>query len=83
MRVLLLAAACTAPVVVDEGAACDLKRPAKSLGQVHLLFELLEEEGICEIRIGRACLPEYCKRMRWYDDSWEAPRGIYGEELEN
>jgi hypothetical protein len=25
----------------------------------------------------------YGKRMKCYDDSWEAPQGICGEELEN
>jgi len=43
----------------DEGAATDLSQalecPAKSLSQVHRLFELLGEEGICDIRIARAC----------------------------
>lgn len=121
----------------DEGAATDpnqiLEHPAESFGQVHRLFELLEEEGICDIRIARACFDAfqiavvvgdkarakvfaervyaarkvlagddnpttimfkhlakqpvdyhlYGKRMKCYDDSWEAPPGICGEELEN
>lgn len=121
----------------DEGAATDLdqvlEHPAKSFSQVHRLFELLEEEGICDIRVARACFNAlqiaavvgdkarakvfaerayaarkvlagddnpttiefkhlakqpvdyhlYGKRMKCYDDSWEAPRGICGEELEN
>jgi hypothetical protein len=121
----------------DEGAATDLdqvlKRPAKSLSQVHRLFELLEEEGICDIRISRACFNAFQiaaivgdkarakvfaerayaarkvlagddnpmtiefkhlakqpvdyhlfgKRFHCYDDNWEAPREICGEELEN
>ncbi|KAI9766958.1 MAG: hypothetical protein M1839_004666 [Geoglossum umbratile] len=121
----------------DEGTATDLvqilEHPAKSLSQVHRLFELLEEEGICDIRIARACFnafqiaavagdkarakvfaerayaarkvlagddnPKtiefkhlakqpvdyhlYGESMACYDDSWEAPQGIYGEELEN
>jgi hypothetical protein len=110
-----------------------LERPAKSLSQVHRLFELLEEEGICDIRIARACFtafqiaavvgdkarakvfaerayvarkmlsgddnpttitfkhfaqhpvdyPLYGKMFSCWDDSWEAPRGLFGEELEN
>jgi hypothetical protein len=121
----------------DEGAATDLdqvlERPAKSLSQVHRLFELLEEEGICDIRISRACFNAFQiaaivgdkarakvfaerayaarkvlagddnpmtiefkhltkqpvdyhlfgKRFHCYDDNWEAPREICGEELEN
>lgn len=121
----------------DEGAATDLsqvlERPVKSLSQVHRLLELLEEEGICDIRIARACFnafqvaavvgdkapakvfaerayatrkvlggddnpttiafkcfaqqpvdyPLYGKRFTCWDDSWEAPRGLCGEELEN
>lgn len=120
----------------DEGAATDLnqvERPAKSLSQVHRLFELLEEEGICDIRIARACFnafqiaavvgdkarakvfaerayaarkvlagddnpttiafkhfaqqpvdyPLYSKRFNCWDGSWEAPRGLCGEEFEN
>lgn len=43
-----------------EGAATDLdqvlERPAESLSQVHCLFELLAEEGICDIRIAWTCL---------------------------
>ena len=39
----------------DEGAATNLdqvlEHPAESFSQVHRLFELLEEEGICDIRI--------------------------------
>jgi hypothetical protein len=121
----------------DKGAATNLdqvlERPAKSLSQVHRLCELLGEEGICDIRISRACFNAfqiaamvgdkarakvfaerayaarkvlagddnpttikfkhlakrpvdyhlYGKRMKCYDDSWEAPRGMCGEELEN
>ncbi|RDW64625.1 hypothetical protein BP6252_10276 [Coleophoma cylindrospora] len=121
----------------DEGAATDvsqvLERPAESLSQVHRLFELLEEEGICDIRIARACFnafqiaavvgdkarakvfaerayvarkvlsgddnpttiafkhfaqrpvdhPLYGERFSCWDDSWEAPPGLFGEELEN
>ncbi|KAI9764032.1 MAG: hypothetical protein M1840_008908 [Geoglossum simile] len=121
----------------DEDAAIDLdqvlERPAESFRQVRRLFELLEEEGICDIRIARACFNAcqiaivvgdkarasvfaergyaarrlltgddnpttvmfkrlakrpaehdlYGKNMKCYDDSWEAPRGISAEELEN
>jgi hypothetical protein len=121
----------------DEGAATDLdqvlERPAKSLSQVHRLFELLEEEGICDIRLARACFNAfqiaavvrdkarakifaerayaarkvlagdddlttiefkhlakrpvdyhlYGERFNCWDDRWEAPRGLCGEELEN
>ncbi|CZR67380.1 uncharacterized protein PAC_17279 [Phialocephala subalpina] len=121
----------------DEGAATDLDRvlehPAESFRQVHRLFRLLEEEGICDIRLVRACFNAfqiavvvgdkaraqvfaerayaarkvlsggdhpmtiafkhlakqpvdydlYGKRMKCYDDSWEAPWGTCGEELEN
>jgi hypothetical protein len=102
-----------------------LERPAKSLSQVHRLFELLELQGICDISIARACFNAfqiaamvgdkarakvfaerayaarkvlvgddnpttiefkhlakrpvdyhlYGKRMKCYDDSWEAPWG--------
>jgi hypothetical protein len=42
-----------------EGAATDLdqvlEHPANSLSQVHRLFELLEEEGIYDFRVTRAC----------------------------
>ncbi|KAE9367180.1 SET domain-containing protein [Stipitochalara longipes BDJ] len=121
----------------DDGAATDLvqvlERPAKSFNQVHRLFGLLEEEGICDIRVARACFNAfqiaavvgdkarakvfaerayaarkvlagddnpttiefkhlarrpvdyhlYGTRIKCYDDSWEAPRGMHGEELEN
>lgn len=121
----------------DEGAATDLDRvldrPTESFRQVHRLFELLEEEGIWDIRTSRACFDAfqiaavvgdkarakvfaqrahaarsvfagddnpmtivlkhlaerpvdydlYGKSMICYDDSWEAPQGISGEELEN
>ena len=47
----------------DDGTAIDLsqvlERPANSLSQVHRLFELLEEEGICDIRIARACFTAF------------------------
>ena len=121
----------------DEGAATDLdqvlERPAQSLSQVHQLFELLEEEGICDLRFVRACFNAFQiaavvgdkaraqvfaerayaarkvlagndnpmtiafkhlakqpvdydlfgERFHCYDDNWEAPREIRGEELEN
>jgi hypothetical protein len=121
----------------DEDTAIDLdqilEHPAESLRQLHRVFELLEEEGICDIRLARACFnafqiavvvgdkarakifaerayitPKllagddhpvtiafkhltrqpvdyelYGKRMRCYDDSWEALPGLCGEELEN
>jgi len=121
----------------DEGAATDLEQilenPAKSFSQMHQLFELLEEEGICDIRVARAYFTAfqiaavvgdkarakvfaerayavwkvlagddnpttimfkhlakqpvdyhlYGRRYNCYDDSWEAPRGMYGEQLEN
>ena len=122
---------------IEEDYASDLsqvlERPANSLSQVHRLFKLLEEEGICDIRISRACFtafqiaavvgdkarakvfaerayvarkllsgddnpmtttfkhyaqhpvdyPLYGKRFSCWDDSWEAPRRLFGEELEN
>ncbi|RDW68634.1 hypothetical protein BP5796_09291 [Coleophoma crateriformis] len=121
---------------IDEDATDPsqvLERPAKSLSQVHRLFELLEEEGVCDIRLARACFnafqiaatvgdkarakvfaekayvarkvlsgddnprtiafkhfaqqpvdyPLYGKRYSCWDDSWEAPRGLFGEELES
>jgi hypothetical protein len=123
--------------IEDEGAATDLdqvlEHPAKSLSQIHRLFELLEEEGICDIRFTRACFNAFQiaavvgdkarakvfaerayaarkvfagddspmtiefkhlakqpvnyhlfgKRFHCYDDNWEAPREICGEEFEN
>lgn len=121
----------------DEGAATELdqilEHPLESFSQLRRLFKLLEEEGICDIRIVRAYFNAfqiaavvgdkarakvfaeraysarkvltgddhprtlgfkhlarkpvdyhlYGARIKCYDDSWEAPRGISGEELEN
>lgn len=121
----------------DEDTATDLdqvlEHPAKCLSEVHRLFKLLEEEGICDLRFSRAWLNAfqiaaivgdkarakvfaerayatrkalsgddnpttvefkflakqpvnyhlYGKRVRCYDNNWEAPEGIFGEELEN
>jgi len=121
----------------EDGATTNLDRvlecPAESFRQVRQLFKLLEEEGIWDMRISRACFnafqiavvvgdkarakvfaertytarrvlsgndnpatimfkrlaerpvehPLYGKGMKSYDDSWEVPRGMSGEELEN